>query len=422
MCVNPLVRFRFKYVPKPGSPINFFSECISKFQYDEVLGLKKRRKKDGFIIKSKKKLEKYFNSHGQYLAFMDSYCDYTELPCGKCEECRKSYARDWSVRCYHESLFHNENSYLTLTFSNLANDIFNKEIEKSFKNGTNKLCKNCINGSNHYRYPVYYSLNKGLIKLWIKKMRDYLYRKYKISIRYFGCGEYGSEEKTNRSHFHLIVFGYGFNSNDNFRTFQSGLSKTGFPIYISEELVSLWPYGNSYVEPLTMNACSYVAQYCLKKVKPFDSEDLFDYYYGKVPEYIFMSRGNCQSNRCKYIDDIVSDRELNSLRNFNNKYCKNCNKTRGGLGFQWICKYLYDVKNLGYILIDGKKYPIPKYYKNLINLTDKNLYDKLRSDNIYYVNDRLIRSPDENSTKNNLIRHKINVSRLRSRVSRDFSD
>lgn len=400
MCVNPLIRFRFKYEPKSG-PIPYFQSFDNK--------------KKGFVIKSKKKLEGLFESHGHFLSFFDSYCDWSEIPCGRCEECRKVYSRDWSVRCYHESLYHDFNCFITLTIEDAAHARFMKEIERSCKNGTNKYCKGCSNGSRYFKYPINYSVNKGIILNFIKKMRDYLYRSYNISVRYFGVAEYG--ELNDRPHYHLLLFGYDFSRVESFK---AEFSKKGVQMYISEELRRLWTYGASYVEPLNYNACAYVAQYCMKKVKPFDNEPLYDYYYGKVPEFLFMSKGNCQVNRCKFIDSIVSDKNISSLRDFKNPYCRNCSKTRGGLGFQWICDYLFDVKKLGYIVIDSKKYPIPKYYKNLINLTDSELYDKLHADNIYYVNELQNEFPDKNSTKNNETRHKINLAKLRSRAKRDM--
>lgn len=389
MCNSPLVRFRLKR----AVPHDFFVQI----PYDS--------KTHGYKIMGKKKLQSKFKSHGEYLAFMDTYCDYIEIPCGRCTECKKSYARDWSVRCYHESLCHDVNCFLTLTIDSLANKKFIENIEKSYKNGTNKYCKHCQKGNKYFKYPIDYSLNKVLIYDWLKKLRDTLYRRYKITVRYFGVGEYGSQN--DRPHYHILLFGYNFPDCKEYHTFNAELSKKGVQMRISEELTELWPYGYSYIEDLNMSACLYVAKYCMKKIKFFDSEDLYDYYYGREPEFLYMSKGNCQSNRCKFIDNIIQDRELKSLRDFNNKYCYYCNKTRGGLGFNWLWKYLYDVKKLKYIVIDGKKFPIPKYYKNLINLTDDNFYDLLRTENIYYVNSLLETDPDRNSIERCEVRKKI---------------
>lgn len=370
-------------------------------------------KDKGFKLLGKKKLQARFKSHSDYLSFMDYYMDYIEIPCGKCEECKKSYARDWSVRLYHESLCHARSCFITLTFDNNANKKFMDRLEKTYKNGTNFYCKHCQKGNKYFKFPIEYSLNRVLIYDWLKKLRDYLYRNYNITVRYFGSGEYGSQ--TERPHYHILLFGYDFpnvkNKKKNYRTYKAELSKKGVQMFVSEELSDLWPYGFSFVEELNMNACLYVAKYCMKKIKFIDSEDLYDYYFGREPEFLFMSKGNCQVNRCKYIDEIVADRKLSSLRDIKNPYCSKCNKTRGGLGFKWFWKYFYDIKKLKYIVIDGKKYPIPKYYKKLINLTDKNFYCSLVNENIYYVNSLVETEPDRNSIERLNSRRIINKKR-----------
>lgn len=40
-----------------------------------------------------------------------------ELPCGQCIGCRLERSRQWAMRCVHESKTHNENSFITLTYS-----------------------------------------------------------------------------------------------------------------------------------------------------------------------------------------------------------------------------------------------------------------------------------------------------------------
>lgn len=39
-----------------------------------------------------------------------------KLPCGQCLGCRLDYSREWAVRCTHEALLHQENSFITLTY------------------------------------------------------------------------------------------------------------------------------------------------------------------------------------------------------------------------------------------------------------------------------------------------------------------
>ena len=42
--------------------------------------------------------------------------DEIKLPCGRCIGCRLERSRQWAVRCVHESMYHKENMFLTLTF------------------------------------------------------------------------------------------------------------------------------------------------------------------------------------------------------------------------------------------------------------------------------------------------------------------
>lgn len=411
MCTNPLVRFRLKYEPKVYYPF------LKPEKFD--------KSSKGFLINSKRGIEEFFDSHGQYLAFMDAYCDYMELPCGHCIECRKAYARDWAVRCYHESLYHDKSCFITLTIADFKTEKFDERLAKSYRNGTNFICRDCVNGSRHFRYPINYSLNKGFILHFIKRLRDYLYRNYKINVRYFGCGEYGSDEYSERPHYHLILYGYDFpdvyiNKKLKYRTFKDQFSKKGVQMFISEELNSLWDYGNAYIEELNMSACKYVAQYCIKKIKNSYEDEWYEHYFGRVPEFLFMSRGNCQVNRCKHIEEILS-LNVNSLRNFTIPYCCSCDKTRGGLGYQWICDHMNEVKSLGFIRIEGKKYPIPEYYKKLILLTNPEVFDLIRSDNIYYVDEQKLKHPDKNSSETNKRRSVINASKLNLYGNRDCS-
>ena len=39
------------------------------------------------------------------------------IPCGQCIGCRLTYSRNWAIRCVHESQMHQENCFITLTFS-----------------------------------------------------------------------------------------------------------------------------------------------------------------------------------------------------------------------------------------------------------------------------------------------------------------
>ena len=52
-----------------------------------------------------------WSSHKSYAGAVASV-----FACGRCNECRRDHARDWSTRCYHEASVHEANCFVTLTF------------------------------------------------------------------------------------------------------------------------------------------------------------------------------------------------------------------------------------------------------------------------------------------------------------------
>ena len=104
---------------------------------------------------------------------------FIQVPCGQCEECRKTKAREWQVRL-HEELRENKKAYfVTLTFSP-------EELENLCKKTRLKEC-NAIAG-----YAV-----RHMLERWRKQ--------YKTSLRHWLITELG-HEGTERIHLHGIIF------------------------------------------------------------------------------------------------------------------------------------------------------------------------------------------------------------------------
>ena len=158
-----------------------------------------------------------------------SWCDeygqdnILQLPCGHCESCIEKRTRAWAVRCVLEAARYENNSFITLTYSD---DCLPK----------GGLCKKDF-------------------QLFIRRLSYKLGRK----VRYFGCGEYG--EHTYRPHYHLIVFDY-FPSDARFIMD----APHGGLVFRSKELQELWPFGFSTIGEVTFASCGYVARYCQKKL------------------------------------------------------------------------------------------------------------------------------------------------------------
>ena len=214
-----------------------------------------------------------------------------QIPCGQCIGCRLEHARQWACRCMHEASLYEQNSFITLTFND---DNLNPDL----------------------------SLHKEDFVLFMKRLRKYFDYRFDTKIRFFHCGEYGAPENGSRPHHHAILFGCDFPDK-----VICGMSKK-FPIYKSEILKSLWPYGFSWIGTVTFESCGYVARYVLKKITGKDSRD---YYGNRIPPYVTMSR-------------------------------------RPGIGLGWLEKYVRDVYPNDFILLhNGIQCKPPRYYDDMYN-------------------------------------------------------
>lgn len=183
-----------------------------------------------------------------------------KVPCGQCIGCRLDRSRSWAVRCVHEAKSHEENSFITLTYSN------------EHVPGDNGLCFRDF-------------------QLFMKRFR----KRVRIPIRFYHCGEYG--ENFGRPHYHALIFGYSFPDKVLWKY------NNGQGLYRSAELEELWPYGYSSVGDVTFQSAAYVARYIVKKITGKIAED---HYKGRCPEYTTMSRkpGIGKKWIMKYLSDV----------------------------------------------------------------------------------------------------------------------
>jgi len=141
----------------------------------------------------------------------------TELPCGRCLQCRIARARVWATRCVHESAFHEHNAFVTLTY-------------------------------NDDNLPMDKSLSKHELQCFFKRLRKNLDTFHDRKVKYFACGEYGQEKDEHgipkeRPHYHAIIF---------------GLSPWGDD---KEEVREAWTKGFIYTGTVTYDSARYVAEY-----------------------------------------------------------------------------------------------------------------------------------------------------------------
>lgn len=142
------------------------------------------------------------------------------------------------------------------------------------------------------------------------------------SFRFFCVGEYG--ERTDRPHYHIITFGWlpEFSHQVTSRT------------WASSEVDDAWGLGNATVGQVSAASAAYVAGYVQKKLEARE-------YVGRAPVFTLMSQG---------------------------------------IGRGWFERYASDL-NKGYIISEGRKVRIPRYYKEKKGDLDPEWYllQKLRA-------------------------------------------
>jgi hypothetical protein len=157
------------------------------------------------------------------------------------------------MRCLHEASLHQDNAFITLTYSD----------------------SNLPRGG---------SLDYSDFQNFMKRLR----KRVGTKVRFYCGGEYGQEQM--RPHFHACLFGYDFPDKLYYKKTESGES-----IYTSKLLESLWPLGLSSIGNVTFQSAAYIARYCVQKV----TGDLAEAHYrvvtedgeiiDRVPEFNHMS-------------------------------------------------------------------------------------------------------------------------------------
>lgn len=211
-------------------------------------------------------------------------------PCGNCIPCRIDEARQWATRCTHEHMMHTMHatgSFLTITYDD-----------------------------DHL--PRGNSLDRDALVLFMKRLRKKFEKNDKRSVRFFACGEYG--DSTLRPHYHVLLLSHDIPQRRLYKR-----TPAGHDLYRSEWLNDVWKNGNIDIGTVNTQTIRYATQYVLKKVT---GEPAAEYYGGREPEFITMSRNP-------------------------------------GLGHAFYMKYAHQLYAHDYCIIDGKKTPLPEYYDRM---------------------------------------------------------
>lgn len=192
--------------------------------------------------------------------------EWIEVPCGQCIECRLNRSRKWADRCMLELGYHNQSYFVTLTYDNEhlpLSEVVDDETGEINYNAT---------------------LVKRDLSAFMKRLRRaYEYSGKENKLRFYGCGEYGSQ--TLRPHFHIIIFGLELDKDD-LTLYRRNFA--GDLLYNSKLISKCWKNGFSVVGDVTWQSCAYVARYIMKKHLGKDA----DFYerFGIEPEFTLMSR------------------------------------------------------------------------------------------------------------------------------------
>jgi hypothetical protein len=167
-----------------------------------------------------------------------------------------------------------------------------------------------------------------------------------LKVRFFMCGEYGSTGQ--RAHYHAIFFGYQFPD-------LVPIGRTGDNIsYGSQMLSDLWGKGFVKVGEVTPASIQYVAGYTLKKAI---SGMKIDPNTGElVPEPIIVTP-----------DGVPLPPEYQRMSN------------QPGIGYNFFEQYESDVFPHDFIVMNGLKKPVPKYFSRKYRQKNVDGYEALRN-------------------------------------------
>lgn len=258
-----------------------------------------------------------------------------ELPCGKCEVCKKNKRKEMTVRLTNEIESHEDSCFITLTYKP------EKLPYVNVKTGEVRRYEDIFDVQDDILFHDEYlkdwtpTLVKTDLQNYIKRQRKYLYSPLKKKkdgrdyvdagkLRYFAVGEYGT--KKSRPHWHIIIFGWNPSDKEVF------CNRGQYNLYRSKQIEANWDLGISTVGDCNNAVAKYCAQYVTKK----------------------------------------EDRNLKYKSEFVQKECVLCSKMNGALGATYCDKYWKQIlEQKGVVLLNRKtgqayKYKIPAYYKNRI--------------------------------------------------------
>lgn len=191
----------------------------------------------------------YRLENGEYTHNKQNNGIHTELkrPCGMCIACRLTNIESWTTRMVHESMMHEDTTFITLTYKDDPFDLQPEDLKKFF-----------------------YKIRKLI---------------YPQRVSYYAVGEYGDD--FGRPHYHVILYGLHFSD-----AIYLKKSPSGRRLYSSDILQKCWTHGHANFAIADVSSMKYCAGYALKKMKgdQYGGKNKDDYYGHRTPEFMRSSR------------------------------------------------------------------------------------------------------------------------------------
>lgn len=232
------------------------------------------------------------------------------VPCGRCYPCKMRRVSAWSFRLMKEAERSRSAFFLTLTYDNdhvpvSPNGFLTLDIPKKDVSGK------------------YISSH---VQLFLKRLRYYNEDNNKWPLKYYMCGEYGSESM--RPHYHIILFNCEI-SNLLGEKYANQAKMGNLLLDGKQEFkCDSWPCGHITVGDFSMGSVGYTLKYISKdsQVGKFDRDD-------RVREYSRMSKSLGDNYLTDDMKKWHKDDPLNRM------YC---------------------------VTVEGDKLTMPRYYKEKI--------------------------------------------------------
>lgn len=217
--------------------------------------------------------------------------------------------------------------------------------------------------------PIDYSCDYRVFQLFMKRLR----KKFGKGIRFFHCGEYG--EINGRPHYHALLFNHDFQDKVVWKR-----NENGDNIYMSADLTELWPFGLSTVQDCNYKTAAYCARYVMKKVNGSRSDEHYTWRdpvtgitYKRKPEYCQMS-------------------------------------LKPGIGDTWFKQYKSDVFPCDFVIVEGKKLKVPRFYLDKLAAEESGIEEKIISARIRKGK----RRAHDNTKERLAVRKEVLESRLKT--------